>query len=165
MPKKTPDFKSPDFKLDKEDLIEALKDSKVLETLTAHLSSTMSAMIETSIKTHLTTFGKEIRESIEMSLRDAMEDRLKPCEEKISNLISENKALSSRLEQLETYSKAENLIFHGLPEITREGGGGMEGDFSEATCDLIVNVCNERLGTEITKLDISAVVETPQWKE
>jgi hypothetical protein len=60
----------------------------------------------------------------------------------------------SRLDDLETYSKADNLLIYGLSQLSHaEKASNTHGSYesSDATCDSVIALCNEHLGIKITK--------------
>src|SRR5688572_12320049 len=110
--------KKDNAKFDREELIEALKDDRVWEGLTVRLTGTITTIVEEAIKTHLAEFKESIKETIEQTSRDLIEAMLEPYKEEIKQLKMQNNQLMTRLDDLETYSKADNLVVYGLPEMS-----------------------------------------------
>lgn len=63
------------------------------------------------------------------------------------------------MEQLENYSRADSLLLESSPAEKVSGQGVNYGEkykeTSLATCDLVLELCNIRLGVDVTRQDIS----------
>ena len=98
-------------KLKPDDFVEALLDSKVIDALAKALAPLISVTIEESLKTKLKVF--------ETSLRDLKSDntrlinRCDTVEKENVNIKKLVEAQARRIDDLETYSRADNLIIRG----------------------------------------------------
>ena len=96
------------------DLIEALQDSRVIDALGKSLAPLIALSVEESLKKHLESLSIAVRELKADNVRLA-----KQCE----STVKENERLqkvvdvhSRRLDDIESYSRSDNLIIRGLPE-------------------------------------------------
>ena len=89
-----------------EDVIEALLDSRVVEQLGTALGTKISDIVERCLGDKL----KDLNESITLlKVGNAILTKT------VVELKTENKALKSKIDELDAYSKCDNLIFQGLP--------------------------------------------------
>jgi hypothetical protein len=88
-----------------EEFVEALLDPRVVDALVKALGNKIAEVVESRLNDKL----KDLFESMD-SLKA---DNLK-CTSAIAALESDNKVMKTRLEELDSYSKCENLIFHGI---------------------------------------------------
>lgn len=151
------------LKIDRDELIEALTDGRVVEAYTAHLMVSLKAALDDAVREHLKMFEKSFRETMQKEVSELVDTQMKTYEDSMTELMSENAQLKERLEQLEIYSRADNLTIHGIPEKSAaevvSGQGASDGeslvDSNLATCDLVVELCNKRLGVAVARQDIS----------
>lgn len=135
-----------------ESLIAALSDDKFLEALQGILQPIITLAIDSSLN----------------SLRQELKQR----DGQITVLVKENKELKVKLQtqgdylnQLETYTKQENLIIQGLPlasyaesanaQHSDANDTALEHESSSTTELAVLRLCNEKLGIDITPNDIS----------
>lgn len=78
-------------KLDRDDLINAFREERILDALTERLMVT-----------------------IEWIAKRTVDAETKALKESVSALKNKNEHLRERLDQLEIYSRADNLIIHGI---------------------------------------------------
>lgn len=133
-------------------LVTALSNEKVIESL--------SKMFQPLIQSAVT------------SAIDKLNQELKMRDDIISHLQKENVELKTKvyrqsqyMEQLETYSKQENLIINGLPTVLSEtvasSGQSTESDVqvihesSSTTETAFLKLCSSRLGVDVKSSDIS----------
>lgn len=93
-----------------DDLIEALLDPRVA----AAIIKLMDPSIDEALKRHLAPIRLELREL--KSATERFEKERTALEGKISSVVAVNVELERRLEELERYSRRDNLIISGLPE-------------------------------------------------
>ena len=103
-------------KLMPEDLAEALQDSKVLEAIAKALSPLLTASIEATLEKKLDVFNATLR---------ALKTDIGRLTEQCKGLSVENVELKKRvavseqrMDDLERYSRCENIVIRGLPEST-----------------------------------------------
>ena len=97
-----------------EDLIEALLDSRVVDALAKALFPFKALSIDEAL-------GKKL-DGLTLAVRELKQDNIrlsKQCETLASENVNLNKLVSvqsQRIDDLECYSRSENLIIRGLPE-------------------------------------------------
>src|SRR6218665_859713 len=152
MPKKV------NTKIEREELIEALQDDEVWKGLAALLKGTITTVVDEAIKAHLAKLNETLKETIEQMSRNLIEAKLEPLREEINQLKMQNGQLLTRLDDLETYSRAEHLVVYGLPELTLaeiSSNSNSSYESSDATCGAVVALCRDRLGIQLANQDIS----------
>lgn len=152
-----------------EELIEALLDARLVEALADALSPFIKRMIDDHVTSRFAELDKSIvdlkkssdalkQESVVLK-RNA--EALKTDNVRLQKQLDENAA---RLENLETYSRVDNLIFKGLPEKSyaerASGNAGSEADPSATASQLsvettIIEFCRDALKVDISPQDIS----------
>jgi len=143
-------------KIKPSDLVEALQDPQVCDALCKALSGTLSLIV-----------NEAVSEKLDKVLREVQDLRCGYKELKAENerLLHNEMEFINRLEELETYSKLDNLIIHGLPESSyaeRASGGSPNDMASRASADVleteksVVSLCAEKLHLPITSSDISS---------
>jgi hypothetical protein len=96
-------------KLKIEDITEALLDSKVLEAVANALNPLLSVAIESALEKRLDVFNSTLRQI------KADMGRLSTENAELKKQVS---ASNQRIDELERYSRSENLIIRGLPELS-----------------------------------------------
>ena len=146
-----------------EDIIEALLDSRVVEALAKALSPFISLSIDESL-------GKKL-EGLSASIRDLKGENTrltKRCDEsdlvnaQLRNQLAEQR---QRLDDLDAYSRSDNLIIRGLPEnsvaeIASASGSSTSdavrtSDTHQCVQSTVISFCREALGVTVTPNDIS----------
>lgn len=87
------------------ELIDALLDVKVIDALGKALGSTIAKTVEERVEAKLAMFVDKI---------STLEKNLSMTSDVAQKLQVENKQLRERLDDLDTYSRGDNLIIHGL---------------------------------------------------
>lgn len=135
-----------------ESLITALSNEKVTEALSKALQPLIQSAVDRSI--------------------DKLTRELKQRDVVIETLRKDNSELKAKLnnqfqymEQIETYSKQENLIIHGLPSTMSETVSAAQQssedetrivhESSTTTESTLINFCTSKLGVSIKPTDIS----------
>lgn len=115
-----------------EDLVEALLDSRVLEQLGDALGDRISAVVEAKIEAKLQTLLGDFQKLKEESAQNSRV--IVGLEAKVKTLNDENVALRTRLDEIDAYSRGENLLIYGLKESSyaeaassRSAEGGLRG--------------------------------------
>lgn len=90
-----------------EDIVEALLDTRLVEALGKALGATICKIVETRLDEKL--------ESLLDTVTTLKADNARTMKA-VADLSRENKALKTRMEELDAYSRSDNLIIHGLPE-------------------------------------------------
>lgn len=146
-----------------EDLIETLQNARVVEALGKALSPLITLSVEEGLK-------KQI-EGLTASVRGLKEDNVR-LQGQYENISKENTRLSKlveeqekRIEEMEAYSRVENLIIRGLPEktIAEVASGAPALDDSTSTLreshksveTTVIDFCREALGVTVQQHDIS----------
>lgn len=135
-------------KIDRDDLIEAFSEGCVLNALVKCLMLALTPAIEDMVRKQVET---SVNESVEKTLTLIIDPQLKVLNETVSDLKLENENLKDKLNQQEAYSKAENILFYGVPENTSSDAA----ENKSATYDAIVHICNDNLGISIQREDLS----------
>ena len=104
-----------------EDIIDALLDQRVIDSLCKALGSKISDIVEQRLGDKL----KELLESINVLKADNTKSA-----KTILHLEAENKALRSQVDDLDAFSKCEDLIFQGLPPSSFSEAVAIGGDAS-----------------------------------
>lgn len=156
------------FKVD--ELVEAVVEEKVLDAIIARLDEKITKTIQKLLKAQT----DELKASMEKIACNVAEKLIAPVNDKIDILSKENTVLKSRIEQLEVYSRSDNLIFHGLPESdTSEIVSGHDSHASHATTPAeshgrtekaVMDLCEESLGVVLDLADISTAHRIPRGK-
>jgi hypothetical protein len=137
---------------------------KVIDALMNSLQPTIQAAIDDALKTRLSDISVKLDNlAVEFNNRD----------ERIKALQKENGELKTRLhnrerymDQLETYTKQDNLLIHGLPTHYAEvvaattddptaGAAAPMNENSATTEKIFVTFCANRLGVKVGPEDIS----------
>lgn len=150
-------------KLDRDDLIEAITDGRVMEALAKNLTVLLKPVIESIVRAEVKLIEAALKEEMEKMVRGLVDPHLKALNESVTALKHENKQLKERLDQQEAYSKSDNLLFYGVPEsLASQSVSGLETGKEEkgpesnsSTCDLIADICTKRLGIDVGRQDIS----------
>ena len=142
----------PKSEISVDSLIIALSNEKVTEALTKALQPLIQSAVDSAI--------------------DKLTRELKQRDELIGKLQSDNSDLKAKIhnqslymEQIETYSKQENLIIHGLPSTVSEAVNASQQssedevrvahESSTTTEFTFLNFCSTKLGLNIKPADIS----------
>lgn len=145
-----------------DDLIEALQDKKVAEALAKALSPLIDLSIEEAIGKRLEGLVTSVRE-----LKGEIGRLHKRCEDAEKENAELKKTMSSqdrRLDDMESYSRCDNIIIRGLPErssaerataATSLDARPSAQESSEAVESTVVAFVNDSLGVEISPSDIS----------
>jgi len=152
----------PAAKVKPDDFIEALLDARVVDALARALAPQISLSIEESLRSKLKAF--------ESSIRDLKVENTR-FGNKCDSIVKENDVLtkivnaqSRRIDDLETYSRCDNLIIRGLPERSAaeratgattldDGASLLDGQVSvEST---VIDFCKDALGVVVSRGDIS----------
>jgi hypothetical protein len=161
----------PPKKVITDDIVEALLDPRVVDALGKALGATISGIVEARLDAKL----RELLDSVE-ALRADNTKALKA----VTELQRENDALRSRVDDLDVYSRMDNLIIHGIVESSfsdaassrpsASGGtrrsvdrrpddagltGGPLHETNAATEEAIVYFANNVLDVALTRDDIS----------
>jgi hypothetical protein len=91
-----------------EDVVELVNnDDRVIDAIFSRLEQRLTTLVENVIDKWATTMNKK--------LEILLEERVKKISGDLAEMASENKHLRRRVEDLETYSRLDNLIINGLP--------------------------------------------------
>src|SRR6218665_2570789 len=149
-----------------EDIIEAVhcvQDEKVMEILSARLYTRLAPFMEIQFAKFAsefkTEFKSELKSLVDKSAADSVAEATEILIHKVSVLEQENKSLKLRIDDLENYSRLDNLIIHGLPEPAAAEQSdqqltSLQSD--QLTRKEILSVCHDRIGlVDILETDIS----------
>ena len=139
-----------------DDLIEALQDDRVLEAFSKALSPLITLSVQEAVKKHL--------EGLSSTVRELKADNTRLTEEnaKMQKIIQEH---STRLNDIEAYSRVDNLIIRGLPEKTvaerasdapaLQAGVPLLQESYESVEGTVLEFFNSTLGVRVQPQDIS----------
>lgn len=134
--------------------------AKVIEALAA----TLRPVIEDALTVSLSDICVKLNDlSTELKCRD---EKIKQLETHNAELKTKLLNYEIQLDQLETYTKQDNLLIHGIPaqyaEAAATSGDGSTGEStsvkenSATTEQIFLNFCANRLGVVVQPEDISA---------
>ena len=132
--------------MDVKNLISALTNKEVIETL----SSVIQPIIAQAVACVINDMNGKIEE----------------LQQENSALKENLRETSQRLDLLETYTRVDNLIIKGLPEVYAEavtvGEAGPEAVSSDTTLEQVLHFVNTKLNVSIDAGDISATHRLPK---
>ena len=99
-----------------EDIVEALLDPRILEQLGDALGGRISAIVEAKLEAKLETLLGDFQKLKDESAQNSR--TIASLETKVKSLNDENATLRSRIDEIESYSRGENLILYGLKETS-----------------------------------------------
>jgi len=145
-----------------EDLVDSIQDDKIINVLMTHLTPFIEELFR-KLAGDLTATVKQISKDVSVEVMSSFKETTL---EKIHQIEEETSSLRSRLEDIENYSRLENLVIHGLPEkrerdSTPEGSRHGYMNTAEEATAAILDLCQTQLGLEITKSDISIAHRIP----
>jgi hypothetical protein len=157
----------PKLRLNVDDLIEALLDGRVVDALGQSLGSKIGEIVEARIDAKF----KSLQESFSTLKADYVK-----ADKVISELRGENQSLKSQLEDLDSYSRVDNLIIHGLngtscaeasssPMLSTKGQGPSDIsplDTHFETEIAVLDFANNVLGVPLNLTDISVAHRLPK---
>ena len=137
-------------------LVAALVDVRVIEAL----KQVITPCVQSAVSTVISQFNERL---------DSVEVKCSDQELLISNLEFENSGLRKRVNDLESYSRIENLVFYGLPEQYAEAAGPSSSadnpqiaETSESSEQTVVKFCQDMLQLDITLSDVSIAHRLPR---
>ena len=124
--------------------------------LNAWIANTLPVIAQNLVKTQArkevddyvssTEFGNALPESLHFASQE-IQDSIKVCKEKITNLEVSKLELLDKIDDLEQYTRRTNIRILGIPEDNDKG--------PENTDDLAINFCAQELGINLSHEDIS----------
>ena len=168
----------PKAKSTSDDLLDSLLDPRVIDALSKALAASISKLVEDSIEQKLSSIFNKF---------ESMECAQKDTETSLKTLQDENSELRERLEELEAYSRGDNLIIHGIETSSysdavssANAGGGLIGqtrgrpshqgsasspvlgETSAATESIVIQFVNDVLNIPLSSADISVAHRLPK---
>lgn len=145
-----------------EDIVEAVQDEKGMEILCARLYTRLEPLIKNLFAELAAEFRQSLLATVNQTVTEVvMEAVLKSNEaqnHKISVLEQEVRSQNLRIDDMETHSRLDNLIIHGLPEphdMTSQTSSSSALPDAQSTRTEFLNVCRDRLGLNLLDSDIS----------
>lgn len=141
-----------------DELIEALLDSRLVTAL----SNALGPKIDEVLQRHLAPIQTAVRELREETTR--LERDRAALTASVTEVMTENRTLISRLEEIERYTRRDNIIISGLPEGSySEAGSQAAGsstddqpiESSAITEKTVLKLFNESMGLNLTATDIA----------
>jgi hypothetical protein len=145
-----------------DDLQGLLLDPKVLEALGKALAPIIAQSIEANLSKRIEELSATVK-----SLKESNDTLLKKstdAEHEISELRKRVAASEVRIEDVDIYSRSHDLIIRGLPEssyaerASAASNTTSTSDVAESSAALdsaIIELCNQKLGVSIDRIDIS----------
>jgi hypothetical protein len=142
-------------KLKPDDFVDALLESRVVEALAKALAPFITLSIDEALNNKLAGLISTIGEVKKETASLVEKNRL---------LTLENKSLNERLTTLEEYSRCDNLIIRGIPELSaaeRASSAPLSSDSSllreshQQVENSVLSLCRDTLGVKIQPGDIS----------
>jgi hypothetical protein len=149
-------------KIKPDDIVEALLDSRVVHALAKALAPFIALTIEESLTKKM--------ESLTTAMRELKSDNTrltKQCDNITAENISLKKTIDEqgrRIDDLDSYSRCQNLIIRGLPENSTaeratEGADANDRtsirDSHQAVEKTVVSFCRDSLGIDVSQTDIA----------
>jgi len=97
-----------------DDLLESLLDTRVVDALVTALGEKIAGIVETRLESKF----QNLFDSFAVLKADNVHSN-----KAISELEKDNKALKIRLDDLEVYSRLDNLVIHGIAETSYSEAG------------------------------------------
>ena len=147
-----------------DDLIEALQDVRVVEALGRALSPLISLSIEEGLKKHLEGLTTAVRELKSDNVR--LKGQIEVVSKENTRLSKSIEDQGRRLDELESYSRSDNLIIRGLAERSAaeistgapaldDASGSTLRDSHGSVEETVMAFCSEALGVKVLQQDIS----------
>jgi len=122
-----------------------MENKAFLDRFSTSLEKSIVAVVETCISNKLATLFSDVKVLQDYSNENTQ--RIAVLEQSVTHLTTENKALKSRIEALDSYSRRENLIIHGLKPNSYASESATIGPNSPSTAN---SMDNSSLDTERT---------------
>lgn len=166
-------------KIDKELLIDSVLEPRVIESITQAIAPIVAATVEKCLSEKLSSFLKDLelvkaesQRALEVATNTATElgtisDSISEIKSELESVKRINSTLQHQINELNTYSRRDNLMFYGLKvtsyadaaSVTRDNSNtAVPVDLRENNSRLvqeILNICNNTLNVPITTSDIS----------
>ena len=147
-----------------DELIEALLDQRVQEALAANTSGSLALMVEELLNKKLENV---LRTCTELKRENAvLKLALATAEKSIESIVRTNADLCVRLDSQECFSRRENIVIRGLPEVSYAEVGSCSGEGTTrddipngstfAVEQSVITLCRDKLGINIDLSDISS---------
>jgi len=146
-----------------EDLIAAFRDDRVLEAIGTVFENKLQNLI--AAVSSLTVDLTKAKEDIDVLKRE--NDQLQMYIQSIDSVIQANTTL---IDQLDSYTKLDNLIIKGLPDSyatvatnddDNDSASTIPRDHRDTTLAQVINLCQNHLKVDINAGDISTVYRLP----
>jgi hypothetical protein len=120
----------------------------------------MEEMIEKKLDSIIEKVLLKLNPIVELKVKAHVEVQQEKLQNQITELVTDNNKLKSRLDAMEMESRAVNLMIHGLNE-PENPPASKEAAESEAT-QAVLNLCTSTLGLSISETDISTAFRLPR---
>ena len=168
MPPKKPTAEDFPKKSTTDEFVEALLEPRVVEAISVAMADTISKLIQSTLEVKLEALLNRVA---------ALETQADTAQTERTTLAEENKELRQRLEDIDAYSRSDNLVFHGLKTSTyseavgvrSEDASSSQGSHSDLPNDIhldceraVIEFCNTVLNVPLSKSDISLAHRLPK---
>lgn len=140
-----------------DDLLDLLKDDRVMEVLISRLTTSITPAIEGVFNSFVEAFSTKLESLVERSTQELINKHCEALHIRIASLESENDLLKSRLNETENNLRLDSLVIHGLREAPKNPDSSADSVATQAVLDL----CSDQLGLEIAESDISYAFRIP----
>jgi cell division protein FtsB len=150
-----------------DELVEVFLDSRVRDSLTLMLTPFLTQLLTTTIDSKFADYTSSLSDIVkDYKIIHQRFDKLVDDNKKLAD---ENKSLRKELDEIELYSRRDDLIIHGLgaesySDASSSSAGpvtGGAGISNVATEEMVVKFCRDSLGVHVTNEDISVAHRLP----
>lgn len=154
-----------------DDLLEAIQDDKVIALLVERLTPIVEAVFKSLASNFESSLSQLMgkMEVLEKKFDTHVVKSLEPVNSRLTALEEDNKSLRRKVEELETHSRLDNLVIHGLEDSSFQESHVADSSLrvnsfqkKQASLNAVLSLCQSRLGLELSKSDVSAVHPLPR---
>lgn len=151
-----------------DDILELIQDPRVFEVLVSRLTLILTPIAEAIFNKLAASFTANLENLVEEQTAEKLAKANEVTTGRLNGLEEENRLLSLRVDDLETYSRANNLVIYGLPEVSRIEPATVDmpltrqHDQSQDTTQAVLAFCQTKLGINIRESDIATSHRLPR---
>jgi len=151
-----------------DDLLESIQDDRIINVLTSRLFTCLTPLFEDLFHKLAKDLKSEVKQMVKEVSVEVMSKINDDILEKIHHLEEENSCLRTRLDDMEIYSRLDNIVIHGLPEksVTSEstllkGSHHLQETATQEATSAVLDLCRNELGLALSESDISIAHRLP----
>jgi hypothetical protein len=154
--------------------MDQLLDDRVISAQVTRLFALFKPLVEALFQELAEKFKPELREIAEKTATEVASRECKTLSQKIINLEETNSALKLQIEDLTNNYRMDNLVIHGLPDssFAESATGSVTAlktptstQSNRDTIKCVLNLCNDRLGLDISESSISSAYRIQRGKK